>query len=134
MISARDSRMLRSISTLTIWLATLSTFPSSERLSSGLPMSTAITTSAHMSRTMSTGMLRDRPPSTSSLPSTSTGEKTEGTAMLARTAVTRLPRDCTTSSPCSRSVAMALKGIGNWSKDCSTVLDSSNLCRKNSIF
>ena len=47
-------------------------------------MSMAITTSAPISRTTSTGTLSDTPPSTRSLPSISTAEKAVGIAMLAR--------------------------------------------------
>ncbi len=79
-------------------------------------MSMAITTSAPMARTTSTGTLLETPPSTSSRPSISTAVKTVGIAMLARMARPRSPRASTTISPLTMSVATARNGIGSWSK------------------
>lgn len=79
-------------------------------------MSIAITTSAPIARTTSTGTLFETPPSTSSLPSSSTGEKTVGIAMLARMARARSPSLSTTISPLAMSVATMRNGIGSRSK------------------
>ena len=54
-------------------------------------MSTAMTTSAQASRTAATGRFWVSPPSTSRRSPDCTGAKALGTAMLARTAWTRLP-------------------------------------------
>ncbi len=79
-------------------------------------MSTAITTSAPIWRATSIGRLATSPPSSSRLPSISTGVNAPGTDMLARIARDRLPRSSTTFSPVTRSVATARNGIGRSSK------------------
>ena len=56
---------------------------------------------------MPTGRLAAEPPSTSCVPSSSTGGKTAGIDMLARIAVARLPLSMTTASPVARSQATA---------------------------
>ena len=56
------------------------------RGASGVPMLTAMTTSAPIWRTTSTGRLSTRPPSPRIRPRSSTGEKMPGTDMLARIA------------------------------------------------
>ena len=69
-----------------------------------------------MSRTISTGKLPTRPPSTSRWPSTLTGASTPGTDMLARMASARSPLSMTCISPVVISDAIARKGIGRSSK------------------
>ncbi len=73
--------------------------------------STAITTSAPMSRTGSAGTGIESPPSARSLPSIVTGRNTHGTEMLARTTEARSPSRKITTSPDRRSVAMTASGI-----------------------
>ncbi len=75
-----------------------------------------MTTSAQVSRAMSTGMLRTIPPSARMYLSTVTGANAPGIAMLARMAVARSPLLSTTIWPETMSVATALNGIGSWSK------------------
>ena len=77
---------------------------------------TTITTSAQVSRAMSTGMLRTIPPSARMYLSRVTGANAPGIAMLARMAVARSPLFRTTMSPVTMSVATARYGIGSWSK------------------
>ena len=74
-----------------IWFNTATRLASTSSFSSGVPTSTAMTTSAPMSRTTSTGTWFTSPPSTSTWPSISTGLKTPGNDMLARMASARLP-------------------------------------------
>ena len=101
---------------LTIWVVTPSTVPSVSRPASGVPMLTAMITSAPMLRATSTGRLSTSPPSPRICPFTSSGEKTPGTDMLARKAAARSPRSITTALPVSMSVATARNGVGSWSK------------------
>ena len=77
---------------------------------------TTMTTSAHVSRAMSTGMLRTIPPSARMYLSRVTGANAPGIAMLARMAVARSPLFRTTMSPVTMSVATARYGIGSRSK------------------
>jgi hypothetical protein len=71
------------------------------------PRSTAMTTSAPSARHIDTGTGLTRPPSTSSTPSRSTGAKTPGMAIEARTASSTCPSRSQTSRPDSSSVATA---------------------------
>ncbi len=72
---------------LTSWPSTPIADVMSSRLSSGVWMLTAMTTSApHAARATSIGRLFDTPPSTSIRPSISTGVTPPGIAMLARIA------------------------------------------------
>ncbi len=80
------------------------------------PRSIAITTSAPIARTTSTGTLLVTPPSTSRRPSISTAENRLGIAMLARSARARSPPSRTTISPVEMSVATARNGTGSSSK------------------
>ena len=74
--------------------------------------STAITTSAPIRRTASTGVGDTTPPSTSDRPVPSrTGAKTPGIAQLARMAADRSPSVTRTSDAVCRSQATAAKGI-----------------------
>ncbi len=98
-----------------IWADTSSGELMSLRFSSGLPMSTAITTSAPMFRAICTGRFATRPPSTSMRPSISIGANNPGAAMLPRIACGSEPWSSTTSWPVRRSVATARNGMGNWS-------------------
>ena len=59
--------------------------------SGGVEMLTAMMTSPHSLRASSIGRLLAMPPSTSSLPSISTGASAPGTDMLARIACAMLP-------------------------------------------
>jgi hypothetical protein len=93
-----------------------STERSVSRPSSSDEMSTAITTSAPMSRATSTGRFIAMPPSTSSRPSISIGDRAAGIDMLARIARARLPEPSTTASPVTMSPATARNGIASWSK------------------
>ena len=77
------------------------------RFIGGVEMLTAMITSPQSSRAWSMGRLLAMPPSTSSLPSISTGASAPGTDMLARIACGRLPWDSSTESPVSMSVAIA---------------------------
>ena len=95
------------------WPATDSADVISLRVNGGVEMLTAITTSPQSLRAWSIGRLLAMPPSTSSLPSISTGAIAPGTAMLARMACARLPLLSTTESPVSMSVAIASNGMGN---------------------
>ena len=79
-------------------------------------MSTAMMTSAPISRITSTGRLLATPPSTRVRPLHSTGEKMAGTAMLARIASASEPLSRTTAAPVLASVAIARNGIDNASK------------------
>ena len=83
------------------------------RFISGVEMLTAMMTSAQRLRASSIGRLLAIPPSTSSRPSISTGDKAPGTDMLARIACARLPWSSTTDSPVSMSVPIARNGIGS---------------------
>ena len=115
----------------------LRTEPNDRRRSaskSGVLMSTAITTSAPISRTTSTGMLATMPPSTSSRPSSSTGENAPGIDMLARIAVTRSPRAMTTFSPVTMSAATTRRGIGRRSKSSTSDAPSVRLRSSKSRF
>ncbi|MNU62679.1 hypothetical protein D3C71_519130 [compost metagenome] len=87
-------------------------------------ISTAMTISAPMLRTTSTGRLLVKPPSTSKWLPCCTAANAPGTAILARIAVARSPLAITTSLPLPISVAIALNGIGNLSKSV-TVLTGS---------
>jgi len=69
------------------------------------PTLTAMSTSAPMRRATSAGTLFNTPPSTSTRPSISTGEKKPGSAMVARTAAATGPSQSTTSSRATRSTA-----------------------------
>ena len=89
---------------------------SCSRVISGVPMLTAITTSAPIAFTMSTGRFLTSPPSPRTLPSNSMGAKTPGTDMLPRIATYSGPRSKTTSRPSTMSVATARNGIGRRSK------------------
>ncbi len=90
---------------------------SSLSLSSGAPTSTAMTRSAPIALTTSTGTLLTMPPSTSSRPSTRIGANAAGTDMLPRIASARSPRPNTTASPVAMSVATARNGIDRSSND-----------------
>jgi hypothetical protein len=103
------------------------------RLSGGVEMSTAITTSAQTLRAKPIGRLSAMPPSTSSRPSISTGANAPGTDMLARMAWDRLPRLSTTASPVSMSAATARNGIGSFWKSVVPTVGSTSLRRKLSI-
>ena len=105
-----------SVRMLTICVVMPTTLPSVSRPASGVPMLTAITTSAPMRRATSTGRLFTSPPSPSTRPSTSSGENTAGTDMLARSAAARSPWSSTTAWPVSMSVATARNGVGRPSK------------------
>ena len=119
------SRSVR-VASCAVWFASIMT--SSERparfkgevrsaaFGGGDSSDTAMTTSAQRFRAISTGRLRIMPPSASTLPSRTTGEKAPGTAMLARMATEISPRSSTTISPSSMSVDTARKGIGRSSK------------------
>ena len=76
-------------------------------------MFTAITMSAPIARTTSTGKLLTSPPSTNNRPSISTGANAAGTLMLARITAESSPRSNTTASPVTKSVATARNGIGS---------------------
>ena len=91
-------------------------FPSFSRLTGGAVMSTAMSTVAPSRRAVSTGKFTATPPSTKSRPSISTGVRTPGNAMLARTAVARSPPRRTTPSPFVTSVTWHRNGIGSRSK------------------
>ena len=80
-----------------------------------------------MSRATSTGMLSTMPPSTSSLPSISTGANTAGIDMLARIAWGRWPLRNTTFSPVAISVETARKGIASLSKSRLSLVCTSRL-------
>ena len=84
---------------------------SSSRFMSGVPRLTAITMSAPIARATFTGRLSVSPPSTSSLPSISTGSISPGTDMLARITFASSPWLNTTGLPVTRSVATARNGI-----------------------
>ena len=71
---------------------------------------TTMTTSAHMSRPTSTGMLWTMPPSDRTYWSVSTGANAPGIAMPARMAVARSPLPSTTMLPVGMSVATARQG------------------------
>ncbi|MOA10364.1 hypothetical protein D3C78_1302500 [compost metagenome] len=98
------------------WFITSSTVCRLLRSCSGLPISTAMTTSTPIRRATSMGMLSTMPPSTSSRPPTSTGANTAGIDMLARIACGRWPWSKTTLSPLEMSVATARNGIASLSK------------------
>ena len=80
------------------------------------------------SRTSWTGTLSTRPPSTSFLPSRTTGAIAPGTDMLARMADVRLPSRIATRSPVPMSVAMSVSGIGS-----SSMLRSPRSARTSSL-
>ena len=84
--------------------------------SGGVEMLTAMMTSPQSLRASSMGRLLAMPPSTSSLPSISTGASAPGTDMLARIACAMLPCSSTTAWPVSMSVAMARNGMGSLRK------------------
>ncbi len=67
-------------------------------------------------RSTSTGRVLRMPPSSSSRGPSSTGAKAPGKAVVARRAVTRLPRSITTSWPLSMSVAVTTRGTASSSK------------------
>ncbi len=90
-----------------------SRLPSVSRPASGVPMLTAMITSAPMRRATFTGRLLTSPPSPRMRPSTSSGENTPGTDMLARSAAARSPWSITTGCPVSMSVATARNGVGS---------------------
>ncbi len=80
-------------------------------------MSTAMITSAPISRAERTGTGDVRPPSTYSCVPILTGVNTAGTALEARTAVPTSPRRNRIGLPLSRSVATMPSGIFNWSNE-----------------
>jgi len=103
------------------------------RVSGGVEMLTAMTTSAHSLRASSIGRLLAMPPSTSRRPSISTGAIAPGTAMLARIAWATLPRSSTTDSPVSMSVAIARNGIGSLPKSLMPIAGSASTRKNASI-
>ncbi len=105
-----------SVRMLTICVVMPSSVPSVSRPASGVPMFTAMITSAPSSRATLTGRLFTRPPSPRMRPSRPSGENTPGTDMLARSAAARSPRSITTALPVSMSVATARKRVGRPSK------------------
>jgi len=80
---------------------------------SGVPMFTAMTMSAPIALTTSTGRLLTNPPSPRMRPSISMGANMPGTDMLARIALYSSPRSKTISLPVTMSVATARKGRGS---------------------
>ena len=109
-------RSLAPISTSSVRATSVSGELRSSASGVGFGTAAAMTTSAQVSRAMSTGTLRVRPPSPRIRPSIVTGANTPGTAMLARIARARSPLESTTISPRCMSVATARNGIGSWSK------------------
>ena len=83
---ASCARTFCSVRMLIIWPVMPMIEVSCERSISGVPMLTAITTSAPIARTMSIGRLSTRPPSPRIWPSYSAGEKMPGIDMLERIA------------------------------------------------
>ena len=102
-----------SVRMFTIWFVTPRMEVRSSAFSSGVPRLTAITTSAPIARTTSTGRLLVRPPSTSMRSPMRAGSMAAGTDMLARIAPASSPWSSTTALPLTRSVATARKGIGS---------------------
>ena len=113
-----------SVRMLTICVVMPSRLPRVSRPASGVPMLTAMITSAPMRRATSTGRLFTRPPSPRIWPSISSGANTPGTDMLARMAAARSPWSSTTALPVSMSVATARNGVGSPSKVASRRVDS----------
>ncbi len=101
---------------MTSWPATVSAEVISLLFNGGVEMLTAMMTSPHSLRASLIGRLLAMPPSTSSLPSISTGASAPGTDMLARIACAMLPRSSTTDWPVSMSVAIARNGMGSLRK------------------
>ncbi len=86
-------RSLAPISTSSVRATSVSGELRSSSSGVGFGTAAAMTTSAQVSRAMSTGTLRVRPPSPRIRPSIVTGANTPGTAMLARIARARSPLD-----------------------------------------
>ncbi len=107
---------------------------SASRGASGVPMLTAMTTSAPIWRTTSIGRLSTRPPSPRIRPRTSTGEKMPGTDMLARIASYNGPSVKTYGTPATMSVATARNGIGSLSRSRMPSALAVSSCRKSSRF
>ena len=107
---------------------------SCSRVISGVPMLTAITTSAPIAFTMSTGRFLTSPPSPSILPSMSRGAKIPGTDMLPRIAMYSGPRSKTTALPSTRLVATARNGMGSRSKLPMSSLRQVSPCSSSSRF
>ena len=97
--SASCARTFCSVRMLSICDAYPTTDCSWSRDMSGVPMFTAMTMSAPIARTMSTGRLLTSPPSPRMRPSISTGANMPGTDMLARIAWYRRPDSKTTCLP-----------------------------------
>ncbi len=104
---ASEARTFCSIRMPTIFMDTPNSDWRASRFSSFEPTLTAITRSAPIARTTSTGRLRTSPPLSSRRPSTSSGVTTPGIDMLARIAFHSSPWLSTTISPVSMSVATA---------------------------
>ena len=115
-IAAFDSFTFRAVAALVTWLMIFTRLVSFSLPAGGVPMLTAMRTSAPALRAVITGKFSATPPSTSSRPSISIGAKRPGNAMLARMASATFPRDRTIPSPLATSVAVARKGIGSLSK------------------
>ncbi len=107
---------------------------SCSRVISGVPMLMAITTSAPIAFTMSTGRFFTSPPSPSILPSMSRGAKIPGTDMLPRIAMYSGPRSKTTALPSTRLVATARNGMGSRSKLPMSSLRQVSPCSSSSRF
>src|ERR1039458_1818132 len=128
--SIRDRRSFWVIITSTARVSTPVRVSSSLTSPGGSRNSTAITASASMARTVSTGMFCTMPPSASTRPLISTGVNTPGIAMEARTAWDNAPSRSTTPSPLNMSVATHRNGMGKSSKLAAP--DSGNAMRSSS--
>ena len=113
---AVEVRVLPTVSMPVSWEITCSMLASASSGASGVPTSTAMTTSAPIRRTVSIGTCSAMPPSMSTCPSIVTGWKMPGSDIEARMASARLPLPSSTGWPVLRSVPMARNGIGSRSK------------------
>ena len=123
-IAAFDSFTFRAVAALVTWLMIFRRLVSFSLPAGGVPMLTATRTSAPFFRAVTTGKFSATPPSTRRRPSSSTGAKSPGKAMLARIASATFPFERTIPSPLATSVAVARKGMESLSKSSTSAAGS----------
>ncbi len=113
---AIDLRVFACIMVSMVWPIRPNSDPLTARVSPMKPTLMAMTVPAPMARTTSAGTLFIAPPSTSTMPSRSTGGKMPGSDMVARIALASTPLSRTICCAVTRSTAIARNGVGKSSK------------------